>query len=272
MRFPGGRHKALTLSYDDGTWEDIRLVDQMVQYGLKGTFNINSGLYPSEDRKSIRMPLHRALELYQPAGMEVALHSLTHSILSCLPENICTYEILQDRLNHERDYDCIVRGMAYPEGTISASDSVVSSLRQCGIAYARTTVSTERFDIPADWLRLPATCHHKNPRLMELAERFVKDPFERSPGLFYLWGHSREFAMDLPNNNWGILERFSQYMGGRDDIWYATNIEIFDYVHAYKQLIFSADGTKVWNPTSMQVWIKADGALRTVAPGETIRL
>ena len=29
---------------------------------------------------------------------------------------------------------------------------------------------TDFEDLPADWLRLPATCHHKNPRLMELAK------------------------------------------------------------------------------------------------------
>lgn len=37
--FPGERHKALTLSYDDGRREDQRLVALLNQYGLKGTFH-----------------------------------------------------------------------------------------------------------------------------------------------------------------------------------------------------------------------------------------
>ena len=37
MRFPKGRAKALTLSYDDGTEQDIRLIRIMNQNGLKGT-------------------------------------------------------------------------------------------------------------------------------------------------------------------------------------------------------------------------------------------
>lgn len=273
MRFPGGKHKALTLSYDDGVEQDIRLIAIMKAHGLKGTFNINSGLYPAvKTAATKRMPLEDAKELYLGSGMEVAVHALTHPILSYLPENICTYEVLQDRINHERDYGTIVRGMAYPQGTVSVSDSVVASLRQCGIAYARTTVSTERFDIPTDWLRLPATCHHKNPRLMALAEQFHQSKFEKAPGLFYLWGHSYEFDWDAPDNNWGIMENFAAYMGDREEIWYATNIEIYDYVAAYKQLLFSTEGTKVLNPTATTLWFEAAGKLRCVKPGELLHL
>lgn len=273
MRFPGGKHKALTLSYDDGVAQDIRLIAIMKAHGLRGTFNINSGLYPAEKTAATkRMPLEEAKKLYLGSGMEVAVHALTHPILSYLPENICTYEVLQDRINHEREYDTIVRGMAYPQGTVSVSDSVVASLRQCGIAYARTTVSTERFDIPTDWLRLPATCHHKNPRLMELAEQFLQSQFEKAPGLFYLWGHSYEFDWDAPDNNWGIIEDFAAYMGGREEIWYATNIEIYDYVAAYKQLIFSTEGTKVLNPTATTLWFEAAGKLCCAKPGELLHL
>lgn len=48
MRFPQGRAKALTLSYDDGVEQDIRLIEIMGKHGLKGTFNLNSGLYAEE--------------------------------------------------------------------------------------------------------------------------------------------------------------------------------------------------------------------------------
>ena len=42
--FPGGKKKALTLSYDDGVTQDERLIDIMNQYKVKGTFNINAGM------------------------------------------------------------------------------------------------------------------------------------------------------------------------------------------------------------------------------------
>ena len=274
MRFPGGKSKALTLSYDDGVEQDIRLIDIMKKHGLKGTFNINSGLYAPEGKTYPEGTIHRRMsksmcqELYLNSGMEVAVHGLTHPYLEQLPENLCTYEVLQDRRNLEEEYGCMIRGMAYPFGT--TSDSVVASLKQCGIAYSRTTVSTEKFDIPTDWLRLPATCHHRNPRLMELARNFVDNDFLRGPGLFYLWGHSYEFDQNVPNNNWGIIEEFAEFMGNREDIWYATNIEIYDYIQAYNQLIFSMDYTKVYNPTCTTLYFKTAKGEYCVKPGETI--
>ena len=272
MRFPGGKSKALTLSYDDGVAQDIRLIEIMKKHGLKGTFNINSGLYAPEGTTNPegkgRMSKSKCQEVYLNSGMEVAVHGLTHPYLEQLPENLCTYEVLQDRKNLEADFGYMIRGMAYPFGT--TSDSVVASLKQCGIAYSRTTVSTEKFTIPTDWLRLPATCHHRNPRLMELARNFVDNAFFRGPGLFYLWGHSYEFDQNVPDNNWGIIEEFAEFMGNREDIWYATNIEIYDYIQAYNQLIFSMDYTKVYNPTCTTLYFKTAKGEYQVKPGETV--
>lgn len=43
MLFPGGKPKALILSFDDGHLSDRRMVKLMNDYGLVGTFNLNSG-------------------------------------------------------------------------------------------------------------------------------------------------------------------------------------------------------------------------------------
>lgn len=276
LRFPGGRAKAVTLSYDDGVVQDVRLIEIMQQHGLKGTFNLNSGLYSPEgyhappEARINRMTKSACLHTYQNSGMEVAVHGLTHPYLEQLPANMCAYEIMQDRLNLEHDYNCIVRGMAYPFGTYN--DQVVSILKQCGIAYARTCTSTERFDLPTDWLRMPATCHHNNPRLMELAKSFVESSATRAPRLFYLWGHSYEFDI---HNNWDVMEDFAEYVGNRNHIWYATNIEIYDYTNAFSRLQFSADGQFVYNPTNttifFETWISdTKHHLYQIAPGELL--
>ena len=49
IRFPNGLGKALTLSYDDGVYEDIRLVEIMQKHGLRGTFNINGELFAEKE-------------------------------------------------------------------------------------------------------------------------------------------------------------------------------------------------------------------------------
>ena len=46
--YPEGRRKAVTLSYDDGVTYDEHLIAIMKQYGLKGTFNLNSAVGPND--------------------------------------------------------------------------------------------------------------------------------------------------------------------------------------------------------------------------------
>ena len=197
--------------------------------------------------------------------MEIAVHSVTHPYLAMLPINLCTQEIMQDRASLEETFGCIVRGMAYPSN--SYNDAVVTTLKQCGIAYARTTLETEQFLIPEDWLRLQPTCHHNNPNLMHLAHSFVQDEKYEAPALFYLWGHSYEFD---DNDNWSVIEEFAEYIGNRNEIWYATNIEIYDYVKAYRQLVFSMNEKIVYNPTDLTVYFQIESRQYCVTPGMNI--
>lgn len=273
MRFPEGKKKALTLSYDDGVEQDIRLIEIMQKHGLKGTFNLNSGLYAPEGTVYPTGTIHRRMtkkqvtELYKESGMEVAVHGLTHPFLEQLPENVCLNEVIKDRENLEEQFDTIIRGMAYPFGTYS--DEVVACLKHAEIAYSRTVISSGCFKIPTDWLRLEATCHHNDARLMEYAHKFTREDCSREPWLFYLWGHSYEFEA---NDNWQVIEVFAESVGDREDIWYATNIEIYDYVEAYRKLVYSMDGHRVFNPTSVSIWLEAENVLYCVAPGEQIAI
>ena len=274
MRFPEGRAKALTFSYDDGVEQDIRLVDILNRHGIKGTFNLNSGIYAPEGKVYPEGQVHRRMteqaitELFANGPHEVAVHAYTHPWLETLPSPTVGYEILKDRETLERQFGKIIRGMAYPYGT--TSDEVVKVLEQCGIAYARTTKATLKFDIPTDWLRMPATCHHNDPRLMDLAEKFVTKDVKNHPQLFYLWGHSYEFE---GNDNWNVIEDFTDYMGDREDeIWYATNIEIYDYIRDYNRLDWSVDGTMVENPTARTIWFKLNGTDYSIAPGAQLRV
>ncbi|MBO5060446.1 MAG: polysaccharide deacetylase family protein [Clostridia bacterium] len=252
MRFPQGKSKALTFSYDDANRDDIRLVEIFNKYGLKGTFNINTGILANSSGEE-HLTVSEAKSLYASGGHEVAVHAVQHPFLEQLPPILALHEVLEDRAYIEREFGTITRGMAYPFGTYS--DAVVEVLRAAGIAYSRTVSCTENFGIGADWLRLKATCHHNNPRLMELAEKFVNGsnniPFNKGPWLFYVWGHSYEFTN---NDNWNVIEDFAAYTSGKEDIWYATNIEIYDYIDAYKRLIFDYDGTRVYNPSAQDIW------------------
>ena len=272
MRLKDGKTKVLTLSYDDGVVQDIRLSEILNRHGIKCTFNINSGMYLAEEkeREAFRGRLKRseALALYADSGHEVAVHAYTHPFLERLDSTEIIYEITEDRRDIESTYGTIARGMAYPYGTYNAS--VIDVLKHCGIVYSRTVKSTEKFGFPENWLELHPTCHHNNPRLMELAKRFVEVPSKYGNAeMFYLWGHSFEFDT---NDNWDVIERFAEYAGGHEHIWYATNIEIYDYVKAYEALQTSYDKRTVHNPSAIDVWFEHRGKMYCVKAGETLKL
>ena len=61
MRFPEGKSKALTLSYDDGVEQDRTLLDILNAAGLKCTFNLNSGCFPPEGHVWPEGQIHRRM-------------------------------------------------------------------------------------------------------------------------------------------------------------------------------------------------------------------
>ena len=87
--------------------------------------------------------------------------------------------------------------------------------------------------------------------------------------MFYLWGHSYEFDR---NNNWDVIEKFAEFVGNKDDIWYATNGEIYDYLKACEQLEFSADMSLVRNMSCLDIYIDYFGEHKVVPAGKTISL
>lgn len=267
MKFPGGKKKAVTLSYDDGVIQDQHLIEIMRKTGLKGTFNISSGKFPLAQVKDSdphrKLTKSEAKELYLPNRMEVSIHGLTHPNLAKLSLPECAYELIQDRKNLESYFDMIVRGMAYPYGAYN--DDVIHCVKTAGIVYARTTISTKKFDLPENWLKLYPTCHHADPALKELMKDFVMENKPVKPMLFYLWGHSYEFD---DNQNWNIIETFADYIGNRDDIWYATNIEIYSYIKAFKSLVYDVESNIVFNPSCFTVLFGDNGYVHSVGPGK----
>lgn len=272
MRLKDGKYKAFTLSYDDGVVQDIRLMEIMNRYGIKGTFNINTGIYLPDhltrQGPGGRLNRQEAIALYKDSGHEVAVHGLTHPFLERLHTDEMIYEIVEDRRNLEEQYGVIARGMAYPFGTYDSR--VLNVLKQCGIGYARTIKDTLEFDFPENWLELHPTCHHNHPKLKELGQQLVDaDDWHNNAKLFYLWGHSYEFDDD---NNWDMIEDFLKFMGGRDDIWYATNIEIYDYVQAFWRLETSYDKKRIHNPSAIDVWVDINREVYCIKAGETLIL
>ncbi|RED64951.1 polysaccharide deacetylase family protein [Cohnella lupini] len=259
-RFPDGKRMALTMSYDDGLYHDRRLVEIMNRYGIRGTFHLNSGKLGTQDY----LEKGEIASLYE--GHEISAHSVTHPFLPFIPKEQAVQELLNDRLALEELTGYPVRGMSYPFGSWDAS--VVSMLDSVGIEYARTVDSHGTFRMPENFQLWSPTCHHHD--MIGHAERWLHDNrVFPTMALLYVWGHSFEFERE---NNWELLEQFGELAGNREDVWYATNMEIVQYSKALKALRFSASGELVHNPSALNVWINADGRVREIPGGSTVDL
>ncbi|MGI5989696.1 MAG: polysaccharide deacetylase family protein [Lachnospiraceae bacterium] len=255
--FPGGKHKVLTASYDDGRPQDRRLVELFNEYGIKATFNINSAL--TQDG---RIPFDEFRELYR--GHEVACHTAQHPTIERCPNEMIVQQVIEDRRILEKVMGYPVRGLAYPNG--SFDERISSVLKSCGIAYGRTTIASHSFKMPLDFLLWNPTAHHTDPELPKLTEDFVKLYKKQYTYIFYLWGHSYEFDT---NNNWNVIEDFCRKAGRRDDIWYATNIQIVDYMRAVRLLEVGVNGDFAYNPSAESVWLSVnDDTMIECRPGE----
>jgi len=260
-RYKYGKKHILTMSYDDGHAEDRKLVEIFNKYGIKGTFHINSGTLNEAETVN----KNEIKELY--AQHEVAVHTISHPHLERLPIQNVIQEVIFDRQNLEHLCGYPVRGMSFPFSTYN--DDVLRAVNSCGIAYSRTTNSTKNFSFLMNFLAWNPTCHH-NDELIAMGNKFLDDfNFPWRSDLFYVWGHSYEFSRD---NNWILIEEFCKQMANHEQVWYATNIEIIDYINAQRNLRITVDNKTIYNPSVQTVWVSNDEETIEIKGGETLNL
>lgn len=274
--WPGGRMRCCTLSFDDGTVEDVHITQMLRERGLRATFNLNTGLLGQTDHleqagfavEHEKLPIERVPEVYE--GFELAVHGYTHAHLGRVPSSMAAYEIVRCKAELEKVTHAPVRGMAWPINfRFPDSAGVVETARACGICYGRTTRrSYDCVGLPADFMTWDAACSYVQPELNGVVDKFLA-PIGRysEPYLLYVWGHGYEAT---GRNAWATLEGFLDRVSGCDDVWYASNIEVYDYVQAVRSLVYSATGDYLYNPSRLDVWMQIDGRPVCVPSGETV--
>ena len=242
--YPTGAPRALTFSYDDGVIQDRQLVEIFNRYNLKATFHLNSGKLGQQHC----VTKEEAAGLYK--GHEIAAHTYNHPFPSQLPNEANLAQLLDDRRELEAIAGKPVRGFSYPFGDVG--NNYPAMLPMAGIDYARTVTSHGSFELPDDFLFWHPTCHHNN-NIDQLWDEFIKPiPWRRLLLLMYIWGHSYEFDND---DNWDLIENFCAKAAATENIWFATNGEIMDYIVAVRRLKWSMDGKFVNNPSALSVFI-----------------
>jgi len=259
--FPGGKKRVVTFSYDDGPVQDRRLVEMFNRHGVKGTFHLNGQNYIGMSEEQ----LQEVRALY--AGHEIACHTVQHGYMERMPGVSLVNETMQDRRILEKLAGYPVMGMSYPCGSVN--EMTLKALEVCGILYCRTTKPDHRMQLPKEPLLWDPTCHHKDA--MPLADRFMDmlESYWCGP-LLYIWGHSHEFKCEA---DWQYMEQLVAKVAGDERIWYATNMEIYNYMTAQRQLRVSADEKMLHNPTATDVWVEMDRKdIVCIPAGKTVYL
>lgn len=221
------KNKYLTFSFDDCEIYDRKLCELFRKYKMKATFFLIS------DQLGFRCDFHRYGEntvvervsakevLTTYAGMEVATHTRNHK---------CPVNDLEDAVWDSAEYlsslcGYKVRGMAYPGGVYTSEH--IQELKRMGMCYARTTQSTHCFEVPKEWLAWNPTCRYDDDRIGELVNDFLAYSSDK-PAVFHIYGHSYELTRKEDRYNFEGFERLLQKLSGRDDIVYATNLEVWE--------------------------------------------
>lgn len=223
--YQGKYRKALTFSFDDGVVFDRRLANLFNKYGMKCTFNLNSGKLSHADSwvwgETIIYHLNRTEieEVYR--GHEIASHTVTHPFLERLDYDSQMNEIQTDIENLEHYFKTKIHGVALPYGT--SDENTYRVLKACNVKWNRLAGTSMSFDIPSDLLHYNGTCHFRNPKILELVKQFLEMKPEEDK-VFYIWGHSYELEV---YHCWDEFEELLKLLANHDDIYYCTNSEAF---------------------------------------------
>ncbi len=184
--------KYFVFSIDDGTIYDKITIELFNRYGIKGTFNLNSGLqdfvWYLGELPIRRLALYESKDLY--TNHEVASHTLTHPYLDQCPDEIVLKEVNEDIYNLETIFNREITSFATPFET--CGDREVNLIEYgTKITNIRLSEIDESFSKPVDPYHIKVTALDIR-RALELIDDFLSSDGE----VFIYAGHSYDFYVD----------------------------------------------------------------------------
>lgn len=262
--YPGGKARAFNVSYDDGVLQDIRFVELLNRYGLKGTFNLNYGLmragfeWTHECGMTIkRLPEGKIKALY--AGHEIASHTYSHTYLDNATETEILREMGADKFFLERLLGTEVPGYATP--FYFYSDQMADCVRVCGFEYARISEESNDYSVPSDFYRWRGSKFHWDENLEDFVQGFLASRQELA--LCQIVGHS--YDLDV-YDMWDRMERILKAVSRAPDVAPMTHIELVRYLRAMDQAEIT--DTYIQNNAHLPLWFRAGGETIRIKPGQ----
>lgn len=257
-----GKAKVFNVTYDDGVLQDVRFVELLNKYNLKGTFNLNSGLMENEFEWTHesgcvvkRLSKAKVLSLYN--GHEIASHTLTHPFMEGKTEDDIMYELKEDKKNLENLFGMEIKGFAIPFDYYS--DLIELCAKKSGFEYARISEESLSFKPQTDYHRWKATVFHLDDSLEKLVQEFLSTDEELA--LFQLVGHSYDLDTE---NMWDEIENIFSKISLQDDILPMTTIEIIDYLKAMSEVEIT--DSHIINNSEQNLWFAVNGTICEVEP------
>ena len=266
--YPQGKPKAFVVTYDDGVLQDRPFVALLNRYGLKGTFNLNSGLMENEfewthENGSVikRLSTDAAVPLYQ--GHEIASHSLTHPYMEHLGEEELMTELQTDKSNLERLFGREIKGFAVPFDYYS--DRIEHCARRCGFAYVRLPKESRSFVPPEDTFNWTAGIFHLDRGLTDFVDAFLSSSDELA--FCQIAGHSYDLDTE---NMWGVMEDIFKKVSADREVLSMTTIELIEYLRAMRKVEIT--DRRIRNNSDISLWFQTDGEIYKLEANQEIDL
>lgn len=233
----GTPKKYVTLSFDDGITQDLRVIEILKSYGFYGaTFNINTGLYGANwtwVADATNCPGLSHLRFTEDElmtgiydGFEVAVHTLNHPSLKTYDDNkaMMRKEIIKDASNITKITGVKPVGMAWPGGDTEYTDKSIELIMDMDtVYYGRGTTRTGKFDLPTEFMKWMPTCSLSDSDAIALTRKFLNAECTEDM-LLYVWCHGYEFDV---YNSWDKLEQFVKMVSEAEDVVILTNAEFY---------------------------------------------
>ena len=203
--------KYFLLSFDDGTVYDPRFVELLNKYGVKATFNLNSGLedfvWQYEDRVPIRrQKLADTVDIYR--GHEIASHSLHHHWLNTLTPPQLRREVEEDCKALKAVFGVEELGFGVP--FTACGEREIGIIRKF-VRYIRLSEMARDHALPEDPYHIPIHALYNQPDVKEKIRAFAEE--DRDDALFVMAGHSYEFEV---LDQWEYMEQLLTFILGFD--------------------------------------------------------
>ena len=203
--------KSFVFAIDDGTIFDKKTVAIFNKYGIKATFNLNSGLqdfvWYKDWLEVRRLRLEENKGIYD--GHEVASHSLTHPFLTSLSDEDVFREVGEDIDNLKNIFHREIESFSFPFDGFD--ERTIGIIKNLGITHIILPAIDDSFRFPIDTCHIKVTSWNIDDALAKVQRFFEDDRAE----LFVYLSHSYDYEFD---GSYDKLEELCRIVRERKDI------------------------------------------------------